>query len=186
VTMTDRWLGSLLNRLRALGLEKDTVIVLVSDHGILIGEHGWTGKISVALHPALTRVPLIVVDPRRGRRGRASDWFASTHDIAPTLLSLTGLPVPAAMEGVDLSRPLRGERLPERPYAFGGYTNEFYIRTDRWAMWANNRPAHFQLYDLERDPGEHRNVAARHPKLVRRLYETVREQAGGPLPHYDM
>jgi arylsulfatase A-like enzyme len=185
VTMTDHWLGMLLDRLRALRLQNDTVIVLVSDHGILLGEHGWTGKISIALHPALVRVPLIVMDPRlRRRRGRTSDWFASTHDVAPTVLSLAGLNAPAAMEGVDLSRPLRGERLPKRSYAFGGYTNECYIRTDSWAMWANNRGRGFQLFDLEGDAGEHRNIAGRHPKLVRRLYETVREEAGGRLPHY--
>jgi arylsulfatase A-like enzyme len=183
--MTDRWLGVLLDKLHDLGLEDDTVVVLVSDHGILLGEHGWTGKISTALHPALIRVPLIVVDPRRGRRARQSDWFASTHDVAPTLLSLAGVRVPQRMEGVDLSRPLRGRRLPRRPYAFGGYSNEFYIRTDRWAMWANNRPGRFHLFDLERDPGEFHNVARRHPNLVHELYTTVRTRAGGRLPYYD-
>jgi arylsulfatase A-like enzyme len=185
VTMTDRWLGVLLDRLHDLGRADDTVIVLVSDHGILLGEHGWTGKISIALHPALTRVPLIVVDPRRGRSPRVSDWYASTHDIAPTLLSMAGVPVPGRMEGVDLSLPLRGERLPQRTYAFGGYSNEFYIRTDRWAMWADNRPARFHLYELRRDPGEYTNVARRHSRLVRELYATVRERAGGRLPYYD-
>src|SRR5919106_4794042 len=174
VTMTDRWLGVMLDKLHDLGLEDDTVVVLVSDHGILLGEHGWTGKISTALHPALVRVPLIVVDPRRGRRARVSDWFASTHDVAPTLLSLAGVRVPERMDGVDLSRPLRGRRLPARPYAFGGYSNEFYIRTDRWAMWADNRPGRFHLFDLRRDPGEFHNVARRHPNLVHELYTTVR------------
>ena len=53
VTMTDRWLGVFLERLYELGLERETVIVLVGDHGILLGEHGWTGKISIALYPAL-------------------------------------------------------------------------------------------------------------------------------------
>ena len=63
VTMTDRWLGVFLERLHELGLERDTVIVLVADHGIQLGEHGWTGKISVALHPVLIRVPFVIVDP---------------------------------------------------------------------------------------------------------------------------
>jgi arylsulfatase A-like enzyme len=185
VTLTDHWLGVLLDELHRLGLEDDTAIVMVSDHGILLGEHGWTGKISVALHPALTRVPLIVVDPRRGRRARSSDWFASTHDIAPTILSMAGVRAPERMSGVDLSRPLRGRRLPKRPYAYGGYSNEFYIRSDRWAMWANNRPGRFHLHDLRRDPGEYHNVAADHPQVVRELYEKVRARAGGRLPYYD-
>jgi arylsulfatase A-like enzyme len=184
VTMTDRWLGVLLERLHDLGLADDTVVVLVSDHGILLGEHGWTGKISTALYPALIRVPLIVVDPRRGRRAGVSDWFASTHDIAPTVLSMAGLRVPERMEGVDLSRPLRGRRLPKRPYAFGGYSDEFYVRTDRWAMWGDNRPGRFHLFDLKRDPGEFHDLAGRHPGLVRELYGVVRERAGGALPYY--
>jgi arylsulfatase A-like enzyme len=184
VTMTDHWLGLLIDKLNELGRADDTVIVLVADHGILLGEHGWTGKISVALHPALIRVPLIVVDPRRGRKARTSDWYASTHDVAPTLLSMAGVPVPEQMEGVDLSRPLRGEKLPKRPYAFGGYSNSFFVRTERWAMWADNRPAHFQLYDLKEDPGEFDNVARDHPKLLRELYAVVRNRSGGPLPYY--
>jgi arylsulfatase A-like enzyme len=186
VTMTDRWLGVLLDRLHQLGRADDTVIVLLSDHGILIGEHGWTGKISVALHPSLIRVPLVVMDPRVGRRAHSSDWYASTHDIAPTIMSLAGLAVPKRMEGVDLSRPLRGEKLPERPYAFGGYTNSFFIRNERWAMWADNRPKHFQLYDLKKDPGEFDNVAREHPKLIRQLHATVRNRSGGRLPYYEI
>jgi arylsulfatase A-like enzyme len=186
ITMTDRWLGVLLDRLHQLGRADDTVIVLVADHGILLGEHGWTGKISVALHPALIRVPLIVMDPRQGRKALSSDWFASTHDVAPTILSMAGVPVPKRMEGVDLSRPLRGRKLPKRPYAFGGYSNSFFIRTDRWAMSADNRPSHFQLYDLKKDPGEYDNVAREHPQLLRELYAVVRNRSGGPFPYYDV
>jgi arylsulfatase A-like enzyme len=184
VTMTDTWLGMLLAKLHELGRAEDTVIVLVADHGILLGEHGWTGKISVALHPALIRVPLIVVDPRQGSAAQSSDWYASTHDIAPTILSMAGVPVPEQMEGVDLSRPLRGQKLPKRPYAYGGYSNSFFVRTDRWAMWADNRPKNFQLYDLRKDPGEFDNVARDHPKLLRELYAVVRNRSGGPLPYY--
>ena len=70
--MTDDWLGKFVDRLHDLNLERDTVIVLVGDHGILLGEHGWTGKISTALYPALTRVPLILVHPHRRRAGLES------------------------------------------------------------------------------------------------------------------
>ena len=102
--MTDDWLGKFLDRLHDLNLERDTVIALVGDHGILLGEHGWTGKISSALYPALTRVPLILVHPHRRRAGQESPWFASTHDVAPTLLSMAGVRRPHRMTGPDLSR----------------------------------------------------------------------------------
>jgi arylsulfatase A-like enzyme len=184
VTMTDHYLGLLLDRLHQLNLERDTAIVLVSDHGILLGEHGWTGKIQNQLYPALTRVPLIVVDPRRRHAGRTSDWFASTHDVAPTVLGMAGVEAPAAMTGVDLSSVFRGHRLPPRPYAFGGYSDSFFIRNDRWAMWALNRPDNFHLFDLSRDPGYSANVANANPSVVRELYTKVLDRAGGPLPFY--
>jgi arylsulfatase A-like enzyme len=184
VTMTDRWLGVLLDRLHDLNIERETLIVLVSDHGILLGEHGWTGKVSTALYPALTRVPLIVVDPRRRKAGHSSDWFATTHDIAPTILSMLGVEAPEAMDGVDLSRVFRGRPLPKRPYAFGGYGNAFYIRSDRWAMWARNTATSFHLFDLRRDPGQTTNVADRHPDVVSHLYGVLRSRAGGRPPYY--
>jgi arylsulfatase A-like enzyme len=184
VTMTDLWLGRLLDRLHDLDLERETVIVLVSDHGILLGEHGWTGKVQPGLYPVLIRVPFIVVDPRRRHAGRSSDFFASTHDIAPTVLSMTGVPAPEAMTGVDLSRAFRGRRLPKRPYAWGGYGDSFYIRSERWALWAYNRPGGFKLFDLQRDPGHNHNVTSRYPGVVQELYGKVLARAGGRLPYY--
>ena len=185
LTMTDHWLGVFLDRLRALGLRDDTAIVLVGDHGIFLGEHGWTGKISTALHPELIHVPLIVCHPDRRLAGRRSRWFASTHDIGPTVLSLAGVRRPSAMEGVDLARLFRGQRLPERPFAWGGYRDSFYIRSRDWSLIGDNRPANLRLFDLRRDPGQRRDVASRHPGKVRELYGEMVRRAGGKPPYYD-
>jgi arylsulfatase A-like enzyme len=184
VTMTDHWLGMLIDRIHELDLERETVIVLVSDHGVLLGEHGWTGKVQTALYPSLTRVPLIVVHPDRRRAGQASEWFASTHDLAPTILSMAGVRTPGRMTGVDLSRPMRGRRLPERAYAWGGYSDSFFIRSDRWMLWGYNKPGNVKLFDLRRDAGQFENVAARHPDVVRMLYAKLLARAGGRLPWY--
>jgi arylsulfatase A-like enzyme len=184
VTMTDRWLGVFLDRLDSLRLERDTIVVLVADHGIYLGDHGMTGKSSITLHTPLIRVPLIVVDPRGRRAGRTSEWFASTHDIAPTLLSMTGIPVPRGMDGVDLSPFFEGRRPPRRPYAWGGYGNSYFVRTDRWALHGPNRGDLFHLYDRRADPGETRDVAALHPEKVEELFAVVRRRAGRPLPYY--
>lgn len=91
VTMTDRWLGVLLARLRELGLDGNTVVALVADHGYLLGEYGWTGKISSVLHPPLIHVPFILVDPGRRRAGQTSAYLAQTHDVGPTLLAMAGV-----------------------------------------------------------------------------------------------
>jgi arylsulfatase A-like enzyme len=173
-----------MERLVQLGLEYDTVIVLLGDHGILLGDHGWTGKISIALHPELAQVPLVIVDPERRLAGGASSYFASTHDVAPTLLAMTGVRPPRSMDGIDLSRLFRGGRLRKRPFAYGGYANAHYLRSDDWALIASNRWDAIKLFDLERDPGEYRNVAGHHPRLARRLHRRVVESAGGRLPYY--
>ena len=137
-----------------------------------------------ALYPALIRVPFIIVHPGRRRAGHSSDFFASTHDIAPTLLSMADVRAPEAMTGLDLSRPFRGRRLPERHFAWGGYSDSFYIRSRRWALWGYNKPRGFKLFDLRRDPGHFHNVADRRPDIVRHLHRKVLERAGGPLPWY--
>ncbi len=185
VTMTDHWLGRLLERLHELGLESDTAIVLVSDHGIQLGEHGWAGKISAALHPELIRTPLVLVDPGRSPVVASSGWHASTHDVAPTLLELAGAEIPGPVEGTSLLPLLDGLTLPERPHAYGGYSDHHYARTDRWAYMADNQRLSSQLFDLDADPDEARNVAADHPDVVEQLYGIVRAQAGGDLPSYE-
>jgi len=152
VTMTDRWLGVLLDHLHSRGLDANTAIVLVSDHGYLFGEHGWTGKIASVLHPPLIHVPFVVVDPQRRQAGGTSDYFAQTHDIGPTLLSLAGAGRPPGMNGVDLSPLLGGTRPPERRFAYGGYANWHYARTDQWAYVGANTGTGRRLYDPRRDP----------------------------------
>ena len=184
VTMTDRWLGVFLDRLHELRLERETIVVLVSDHGFFLGDHGLTGKISTRLHPALIRVPLIVVDPARRRAGRRSGYFASTHDVAPTILSMAGVRVPRGMDGVDLSRLLEGRDPPERPYAWGGYGNSFFVRSAGWAMFGANGGGGVNLFDRRRDPAESRNVAGAHPGRARQLNRAVRGRAGEPLPTF--
>ncbi len=69
LTITDKWLGEFLGQFRERGLHENTAIVFVSDHGILLGDRGWTGKIAQELHPELIQVPCVIVHPDRPRRG---------------------------------------------------------------------------------------------------------------------
>jgi arylsulfatase A-like enzyme len=185
VTMTDRWLGTFLDRLWKLGLDDSTAIVLVSDHGVFLGERDWTGKGPGKLYPELIHVPLLVREPGGAGAGQASDWFASTHDIAPTLTSLAGVRRPATFEGADLS-PLLGGAAPDedRPYAAGGYGNSSYVRDGRWAYQVQNDGRSERLYDLRADPGERVDVSERRPRIVAEMRRRVRATAGGRPPYY--
>ena len=122
--------------------------------------------------------------PRAGA-GQASDWFASTHDVAPTLASLAGVPRPSTFEGADLS-PARTGGLPaeDRRYAVGGYGNSSYVRDGPCGYPVQNHWRHERLYDLKADPGERVDVSDRRPAVVAEMRRRVRAAAGGNPPYY--
>jgi arylsulfatase A-like enzyme len=186
VTQTDVWLGRFLDRFFELGLDENTVILLLSDHGYLLGERGYTGKVPSQLHPELAQVPFVIAHPDRRAAGGTSSYFASTHDVGPTLLSMVGLEPPGWMEGTDLSPVLEGGDPPERrEFHYGGMYNRFFIRTDDWVLIGDNRGLERHMYDLRLDPRELSNVLDEHPDVNEELYRTVLDVAGGPLPYYD-
>jgi arylsulfatase A-like enzyme len=183
--MTDRWLGTFLETLWESGLADSTAIVLVSDHGVFLGEHDWTGKGPGLLHPELIHVPMLLREPGGAGAGLASDWFASTHDVAPTLAALAGVRRPASFEGADLS-PLLTGGLPEepRPYAAGGYGNTSYVRDRRWGYMVRNDGREERLYDLAADRAERHDVSAERREVTARMRGRVRHTAGGRPPFY--
>jgi arylsulfatase A-like enzyme len=184
VTMTDHWLAALLDRLSMLGLDRDTIVVLMSDHGIQLGDRGWTGKISIALHPELIQVPFVIVHPARLRAGERSSYYASPHDLARTLLTMAGVPTPDYMEGVDLSVLFAGDEPPARDAAYGGYADSHFLRNDRWAYMSDNAGKRPKLFDLTADPEETNDLAVDRADVVEELRADVEERAGGPLQSY--
>ncbi|MDP9134325.1 MAG: hypothetical protein M3N56_05785, partial [Actinomycetota bacterium] len=137
------------------------------------------------LHPELIHVPMLLREPGGAGSGQTSDWFASTHDVAPTLASLAGVRRPATFEGADLSPILSGGTPAEdRTYAVGGYGNNSYVRDGRWAYMVQNDWRREKLFDTAADPGERRNVAAERPKVVAEMRRRVHGVAGGKPPFY--
>lgn len=188
VTMTDRWLGRFLDRFHDLGLEQDTAIVLLSDHGVLLGERGWVGKIPGELHPEMAQVPFAIVRPDGSRAGEASDYFASTQDVAPTILSMLGLDTPSWMDGEDLSVLLDGEQPAARDFHYGGMFNRYFARTDRWALLGDTLGGNRALFDLTLDPGEFEDVWDKSPenrRLADDIYRELLDEVGGSLPYYE-
>ena len=185
LTMTDRWLGHFMDRFYELGLDENTVVLLLSDHGYLLGDRGYAGKVPSEMHPELAQVPFLVVHPDGRAAGDTTPYFASTHDVGPTLLSMVGIKPPGDLEGVDLSPLLDGKQPSQkRDFHYGGMYNRFYIRTDDWCLIADTRGEERKLYDLTLDKFEIHNVVDQHPQLGEELYQQVLEVAGGPLPYY--
>ena len=160
--------------------------MLVSDHGYLLGEHGWTGKIASILHPQLIHVPFVLVDPSDGGPDAAPPGLPRRTTSDPTLLDMTDVRRPGAMNGTSLAPLLRGERPRERrSMAYGGYADWHYARTDRWAYVAANTGQGRRLYDVRRDPASATTWRGRHPQLIDELERRVRRAAGGRLPVYE-
>ncbi len=186
VTMTDAWLGRFLDRFEAAGLMDETIVVLLSDHGIVLGERGWTGKPALELHPELIQVPFLLRDPQGRGSGQTTPYFVSPHDVGPTLLGMTGVPTPDVMNGVNVAPLLSGGRPRlSRRFCYGGYANHWYYRDERWAFIADGNNSGRQLFDLAEDPGERRSVAQEHPQVLRDIYHRVLHSAGAKrLPFF--
>jgi arylsulfatase A-like enzyme len=184
VTLVDVWLGRFLDRLENLGLAENTLLVLVSDHGVLLGERGWVGKRYSEMHEELTHVPMVMRHPAGKASGRRTGYYASTHDVGPTVLSVLGVDEPRGMNGADLS-PLFDGRAPrkKRTYRTASYNTYLSVGDARWLLIAGNHKQELRLYDRKRDRYERRNIAHRHPKKVREMWGRILHDAGGRLPH---
>jgi arylsulfatase A-like enzyme len=138
------------------------------------------------LHPELAQVPLILVTPEDKAAGEVTQYFASTHDVGPTVLSMLGIEPPGWMEGINLAALLDGEQPPkQREVHYGGMYNRFFIRTDEYVLIGDNRGEERHMYDLRQDPHEFVNIEPENPRLSEELYQHVLELAGGPLPYYE-
>jgi arylsulfatase A-like enzyme len=185
VTMVDHWLGRFLDRMDELDLFENTLLILLSDHGHALGEHGYTGKPHYALWPELTDIVFMIRHPEGKGAGESSDYYASTHDVAPTILGFLGVEPVQPMEGQDLSMLLEGRGPEQRPHFTLGYSEFVWARDEGYAMFGRNDGEEARLYDLLADPKMDRDVAAKRPDLVRRMFDKyVIGDAGGPLPTY--
>jgi arylsulfatase A-like enzyme len=187
VTMTDRWLGRFLEKMEELKLTENTLLLLVSDHGVQLGEHGLTGKVYSGLFPELTDITFFIRHPEGKGAGKTSDFYASTHDIAPTVLATMGLERPQQMNGQNLTRILESrEPETERPHFTVGQDNYSFTRDDDHAMMCPNDRSWHRLYDLSQDPKMDNDISADNPEILDRMYDEyiVKDAGGRPPPTY--
>ena len=185
VTMVDTWLGRFLQKAGDLRLDDNTLFVLLSDHGVMLGEHGIVGKKGSATYTELINLPFFIRHPEGKGAGEKSDYYASTHDIAPTVLGSLGIEPQQPMEGQDLTQILEGKEPEERLHFTLGYDDHVWSRDDRYVMISRNDGSGARLYDMQEDPQQNNNIASANSAVVKRMFnEYVLEDAGGPLPTY--
>ncbi|WP_175721190.1 alkaline phosphatase family protein [Burkholderia anthina] len=195
VKQIDDCLGRLIAFLRETGREDDTMIVFTSDHGDYLGDH-WLGEKEL-FHDAASRVPLIIVDPRRSAdptRGTSQQRLVEAIDLLPTFLDAVGVETPThIVEGRSLQPLLHGMLdQPWRDAVFSEFDYSFRSRTrallgrdldgcrcfmafdGRWKYihYDGFRP---QLFDLSNDPGELVDLGddAAHASVRERMHERL-------------
>ena len=182
VTMMDTWLGNFLEKTRDLKVMENSLLVVLSDHGHALGEHGFTGKPAYALWPELTDIVFLLRHPGGKRAGETSDYYASTHDVAPTVLSFLGIEPPQPMEGQDLSVLLDGEQPEPREHFTLGYSEYVWCRDESYVMFVRNDRTEARLYDARNDAEQRRDLAEEDRGTVEKMFEEyVLRDAGGPL-----
>ncbi len=126
ITMIDEALGSLLDLFDQHDLWSDTMLVVGTDHGFLLGEHDWWGKNLPPWYNEIAHVPLYIWDPRSARAGEHRDSFVQTIDLAPTFVSAFELPALMYAQVVNLANTIANDS-PARTSgifgAFGGALN---------------------------------------------------------------
>lgn len=169
VSYTDAQVGRVLEKLKTLGLDKNTIVVLWGDHGWKLGEYGdWCKHTNFEID---TRAPLIIADPKSKMKNKTTKALVEFVDIYPTLCELAGLPKPERQQGESLAPIVRNPKLSGKkvvvsqyPRNKGGVMGYSYRTAQyRYTKWLKNDASKdvvaLELYDLEKDPNSTVNVA---------------------------
>jgi len=166
VAAVDDGVGRVLDYLKEHGLEENTIVVYTSDQGFYMGEHGWFDK--RFMYEESLKTPLMIRYPKEIKAGTKIDALVQNLDFAPTFLDYAGAEIPSDMQGESFRKLVSGETKDWRDaiyYTYYEYPSihmvkrHYGIATDRYKL------IHFyydidewELYDLEKDPHEMRNV----------------------------
>jgi lipoteichoic acid synthase len=168
---TDRQLGRMLAGLRKAGLDQNTLVVVVGDHGQAFGyPHEGTFMQGRTMYEEDGHVPLVLWAPRMYRSARRSNTIGSHVDLAPTIAELAGLPPAADWQGRSL---IDGRHFPRAYFYVAEDRFKLGVREDRWKYIYDLREAVEELYDLEHDPNEQHNLAAADPARSARLRQRL-------------
>jgi arylsulfatase A-like enzyme len=189
ITRMDADLGRLLERLKKHGLEENTLILFSSDNGPhreggndpdFNHSHGPLRGIKRDLYEGGIRVPLIVRWPGKVTAGSTSDFVGAFWDVLPTLAEVGGAKTPDGLDGVSFVPTLLGRKEKQKQHeslywAFYERNGAQALRMGKWK--AVQQPVHgpIQLYDLDNDLGEKKDVAAQHSEVVAKMKKFMEE-----------
>ncbi len=159
VSMCDAQLGKVLDLMDELDMWDDTLLLVCTDHGFLLGEHDWWGKCVQPFYNEVAHTPLFLWDPRTGRRGVECAALVQNIDWGPTLLEFFGVPATPAMQGVPLTRSLAAERPLREGVLYGVFGGHVNVCDGRYVyMRAPVMPDNTPLYEYTLMPTHTRHT----------------------------
>lgn len=199
ISFMDKQVGRIMKLLEELDLEKDTIVFFTSDNGTtyLKGQVDYEFFDSVgplrglkgSLYEGGIRVPMVVRWPGRIRPGSKTSHIAAHYDVMATLAEITGTNPPEDTDGTSfvptlLSKP-QMQKMPEYLFwDFTGYGGQLAVRMGKWKgirqNVRKNPDAPLELYDLEADISEAKNVATKHPVIVAKIERIMLEARSRP------
>ena len=186
ITRMDRDIGRLADLLHATGLDRNTLVMFVSDNGPhqegggdpgFFKSSGPLRGIKRDLYEGGIRVPMIASWPGVIPAGRVSNHPWAHWDMLPTLGEIAGAKAPSAIDGMSMARALRGEPQPAHDFLYWEFHERGFqqaVRMGPWKAIRLKKDAPLELYNLEADPGEQRNVAAANTNIVTRIEEYLK------------
>jgi arylsulfatase A-like enzyme len=132
VSMCDHYLGQLLDAMDELGLWDDTLLIVNTDHGFLLGEHDWWAKCVQPFYNEVAHTPLFIWDPRCRAAGVRRSALVQTIDLAPTLLEYFGIDRPADMQGHPLAETIAADAPVREAALFGLFGSQVNVTDGRY------------------------------------------------------
>jgi arylsulfatase A-like enzyme len=186
ITAMDEQIGRLRKKLRKLGIADNTMLWFCSDNGPegdVQGPKGGMGSSGLlrgrkrSLYEGGVRVPGLLVWPEKITKPHAARMPCSTSDYFPTVLDVLGYELPEAQsrpyDGVSLL-PLIEGNMSERPRPIGFESeNQVSLTDNRYKIYSNDKGRTFELYDLQNDPGETKNIAKEEPEILGNMKKTL-------------
>jgi arylsulfatase A-like enzyme len=175
-THTDEQVGALAHKIDELGLTDDTLMILISDHGEPLADHGTIRKYGVPVYEELARTVWIMSKPGLIPESVVSDALVQNTDFAPTILDMLNIEPPRGyqMDGVSLMPMIREEKESVREYVYNG---AFGLRTsivnENWKFIDNRGEKTNELFDRKNDPQESRNLLKQYPDVVKDLHRKL-------------
>lgn len=176
ISLMDKYIGVIVDKLGELNLAENTILVFTTDHGHFFGQHGLQAK-GPFHYEDLLRIPFIARMPETIPGGRVTSAIQSHVDIAPTFLEFAGIEIPRTMTGVSQKGLWAGSEQQPRTHAICEFHHEattVNLRTyvdHRYKITVYQGREYGELFDLEKDPGEIFNLwnVPEHAELKRDL-----------------